>query len=280
MKIIETIEKVRREVQNAKSKGQTVGFVPTMGYLHEGHLSLIDEARKKHDIVVVSIFVNPLQFGPNEDLDRYPRDIERDERLANGAGADLLFYPSVDEMYPVEMPMTIHVNKGVDVLCGASRPGHFDGVATVVMKLFQIVQPTEAFFGQKDAQQVAIIMNMVSAFNIPVDIVICQTIREEDGLAKSSRNVYLSDGERNEASFLYRTLLYGKELIENGERIPQLVLDKMNTKLQSGSGKLDYLSILRYPSLDRPEELNGTIILAIAYQYKNARLIDNLILEI
>lgn len=280
MKIIETIQAVRKEVKQAKKEDKSIGFVPTMGYLHEGHLSLILEARKKHDLVIISIFVNPLQFGPNEDFERYPRDFERDERLAREAGADVIFYPSVTEMYPKETPMTIHVTKGVDVLCGASRPGHFNGVATVVMKLFQLIQPDEAFFGQKDAQQVAIIMNMVETFNVPVTIVACPTIREEDGLAKSSRNVYLTEDEREEAPFLYETLEYGAKLIRSGEKKRQTVIHEMLAKLEGGSGTVDYLDIFLYPSLEKVEELSGQIILAIAYQYKHARLIDNLIIKV
>ncbi|MFC0470257.1 pantoate--beta-alanine ligase [Halalkalibacter kiskunsagensis] len=280
MKIIETIEEVRQEITKARTAGQSVGFVPTMGYLHEGHVSLIKSARKKHDIVIVSIFVNPLQFGPNEDLDRYPRDLKRDEQLAKEEGTDLIFYPSVTEMYPEKMPMTIHVTKGVDVLCGASRPGHFDGVATVVMKLLQIIQPDEAFFGQKDAQQLAVIINMVEAFNIPVIITACPTIREEDGLAKSSRNVYLTEEERLEAPLLYETLTYGADLIQSGERARTKILKILTERLQEGSGKLDYIDVLRYPSLETTEEIQGKAILAVAYYYKNARLIDNYIVEV
>ncbi|MFC0559913.1 pantoate--beta-alanine ligase [Halalkalibacter alkalisediminis] len=279
MKIIETIAQMRQEITIARKAGQTVGFVPTMGYLHEGHLSLIEAAKEKHDVVVVSIFVNPLQFGPNEDLERYPRDFERDERLAKHIGTDILFYPTVQEMYPETMPMTIHVTKGVEVLCGESRPGHFDGVATVVMKLFQIVQPDEAFFGQKDAQQIAVIMNMVSAFNLPLQIVACPTVREEDGLAKSSRNVYLSDQERQEAPLLYETLQFGAELIKSGEKKRDRVLDQMKARLDNGTGRLDYLTILSYPSLNETQTLHGAIIIAVAYFYQNARLIDNYILE-
>jgi pantoate--beta-alanine ligase len=280
VKIVESIEELREEVGNVKRSGQTVGFVPTMGYLHEGHLSLIKAARKAHDKVIISIFVNPLQFGPNEDLERYPRNFERDEQLAKLAGADILFYPSVQEMYPEDMPMMIHVTKGVDVLCGSSRPGHFDGVATVVMKLFQIVQPDRAYFGQKDAQQVAIIINMVTAFNLPVEIVTCPTIREEDGLAKSSRNVYLSEQERKEASILFETLCFGANLIESGEINRERVVEEMKARLASGSGKIDYVEILKYPSLGQTEELSGRIVLALAYYYQQARLIDNYIMEV
>ena len=279
MIIQETIKGIREEVKSARRKKRTVGFVPTMGFLHEGHLSLIQAAKAKHDLVVVSIFVNPLQFGPNEDFDRYPRDFERDEQLAKEAGADVVFYPSVTEMYPEEMPMTIHVTRGTDVLCGASRPGHFDGVATVVMKLFQIVQPDEAFFGQKDAQQVAIIANMIEAFNVPIQLNTCPTIREEDGLAKSSRNVYLTAEERQEAPIIYQTLQYGAKRIQAGEKKREIILAEMKERLLSASGRIDYVEVLSYPSLKQPEQLSGRIILAIAYFYQHARLIDNYILE-
>ncbi|WP_332693255.1 pantoate--beta-alanine ligase [Halalkalibacter lacteus] len=279
MKIVETIQEVRQEIGRARKVGQSVGFIPTMGFLHEGHVSLIKAARKKHDMIIVSIFVNPLQFGPNEDLERYPRDFKRDEQIAKEAGTDLIFYPTVSEMYPEKMPMTIQVTKGVEVLCGASRPGHFDGVATVVMKLLQIVQPDEAFFGQKDAQQLAVIINMVDAFNIPVAINACPTIREEDGLAKSSRNVYLTEEERLEAPFLYKTLKYGANLIHSGNHNRTKIIKELTERLQIGSGKLDYIDVLKYPSLEQAEEISGQIILAVAYHYKNARLIDNYIVE-
>ena len=280
MKIVTAIADLRVDLGKAKDTGMSIGFVPTMGYLHEGHLSLIHEAKRKHDIVVLSIFVNPLQFGPNEDFDRYPRDMKRDEELAKANGVDLLFHPSVEEIYPKEMPMTIHVTQGVDTLCGASRPGHFDGVATVVMKLLQIVQPDQAFFGQKDAQQIAVVMNMVNAFNVPTEIVACSTIREEDGLAKSSRNVYLTDAERKEAPFLYETLKFGATLIQSGERKRENVIARLTEKLQDGLGKLDYVEVLSYPALKQEEELKGQIILALAYKYTHARLIDNYIMKI
>ncbi|GAE25046.1 pantoate-beta-alanine ligase [Halalkalibacter wakoensis JCM 9140] len=280
MKVVERIKEIRNELNHVRKSGTTIGFVPTMGYLHEGHVSLIHAAKKKKHFVVVSIFVNPLQFGPNEDLDRYPRDFERDEKIAKEAGADLVFYPSVHEMYPTNMPMTIHVTNGADVLCGKSRPGHFDGVATVVMKLLQIVQPTEAFFGQKDAQQLAIIMNMVQAFNVPISITGCPTIREEDGLAKSSRNVYLEENEREEAPFLYETLRKGAEWIQLGETSRSAILAELKKSLEKGSGTLDYVDVLTYPSLEPVENLQGKVILAVAYAYKKARLIDNYILEL
>ncbi len=279
MKITTTIDTTREAIRRARENGMTIGFVPTMGYLHDGHLSLIKKARENHDFVVISIFVNPLQFGPNEDFDRYPRDMKRDEKLAEQAGVDLIFYPSVKEMYPEEPSMVIHVTKGADVLCGKSRPGHFDGVATVVMKLFQIVQPDEAYFGQKDAQQAAIIENMVAMFNVPLKVTVCPTVREKDGLALSSRNVYLTEAERKEAPIIYETLQYGADLVLSGELRREEVVKAMKKKLEKGSGTIDYVDIVAYPSLKRLEELRGKLLIAIAYQYSKARLIDNLIVD-
>lgn len=280
MKVINTISLLKEEIKTIQQKNETIGFVPTMGYLHEGHLSLIEEARKKTDKVILSIFVNPLQFGENEDLDQYPRDFKRDEQLAREAGVDLIFYPSVTEMYPSEMPMSIHVTKGVDVLCGKSRPGHFDGVATVVMKLFHIVCPTKAFFGQKDAQQVAVIVNMVEAFNIPVEIVRCPTVREEDGLAKSSRNVYLTSEERQEAPIIYQSLLRAAKAIKEGERKRTELIKLIKDHLSDGTGQIDYVDVLTYPALEVQENLSGQVIMAVAYRYKRARLIDNYIMNV
>ncbi|MET3504417.1 pantoate--beta-alanine ligase [Halalkalibacter oceani] len=280
MKIVKTVSAIREEVRKIKAEGRSIGLVPTMGFLHEGHLSLIEAARAKHDVVMVSIFVNPLQFGPNEDFERYPRDLDRDERLARNSGVDILFCPGVEEMYPGETAMTIHVTKGIDVLCGASRPGHFDGVATVVMKLFQLTAPDEAFFGQKDAQQVAIITNMVETFNVPVGIVSCPTVREEDGLAKSSRNVYLTEEERQEAPFLYQALQKTAERAQAGERSREQLLQFLTRQLEGGSGTIDYVDVLTYPALEQQEKLAGRIIFAVAYHYTHARLIDNIIIEL
>ncbi|MBP3950621.1 pantoate--beta-alanine ligase [Bacillus suaedae] len=280
MKIIKTISELRTCIQQERSFSKSIGFVPTMGFLHEGHQSLLQHARENNDVVVLSIFVNPLQFGVNEDLDRYPRDFERDEQIATKNGVDILFYPAVAEMYPKEMPMTITVTKGVDVLCGQSRPGHFDGVATVVMKLFQLVQPTNAYFGQKDAQQLAIIMNMVESFNIPVTVIPCPTIREVDGLAKSSRNVYLTERERIEAPFLYKTLQEARALIQAGETNRTKVVDMMKRRLAQGLGQIDYVEVLSYPDLEIDDTLKGQIIIALAYRYEHARLIDNDIIHI
>ena len=207
MKTITSIADIQKELLVHKQNGKKIGFVPTMGFLHEGHEQLLTVARKENDIVVLSIFVNPLQFGENEDLDKYPRDYERDEAVARKNDVDYIFYPSVQEMYPESPSVTIKVNQRTDVMCGKSRPGHFDGVATVVTKLFHIVQPDQAYFGLKDAQQVAVIEGLVKDLNFPITIKRVSIIREEDGLAKSSRNVYLSAEEREEAKQLFASLV-------------------------------------------------------------------------
>lgn len=206
MIVVTTIKEMQQKMIEYRKQGKTIGFVPTMGYLHEGHVTLLKEARKENDIVVLSVFVNPLQFGPNEDFDRYPRDIVRDEQIAKDAGVDVLFYPAVAEMYPRPLSVQVVVKERVDVLCGKSRPGHFDGVATVLTKLFHIVMPTRAYFGMKDAQQVAVVDGLIRDFHFPIELVAVPTVREADGLAKSSRNVYLSEEERKEAPALYAAL--------------------------------------------------------------------------
>lgn len=276
MNIIKTIDELRETISQVKAQGKSVGFVPTMGYLHEGHISLVEKAKKHDDFVIMSIFVNPLQFGPNEDFDRYPRDLDRDERLAKEANVDAIFYPDIKEMYPRQRTCTITVLKGIDVLCGKSRPGHFDGVATVVLKLFNIVQPTRAYFGMKDAQQVAIIENMVVDFNVPVEIVKCPTLRESDGLAKSSRNVYLTEEERAQASQIYASLNKAMTVIREGETNPLLIKQQIIHHLEMNtSGVVDYVEILAYPSLEMLDILTDQVIIAIALKFSQARLIDN-----
>ncbi|WP_170885528.1 pantoate--beta-alanine ligase [Bacillus alkalicellulosilyticus] len=277
MKIVETILELQQQIPN----GKTVGFVPTMGFLHEGHLSLVQQAKKECDLVVMSIFVNPLQFGPNEDFDRYPRNFERDCLLAEQEGVDFLFYPTVKEMYPVQPALTVKVHEGVDVLCGKSRPGHFDGVATVVLKLLQIVSPERAYFGLKDAQQVAAIEKLIRDFHLRVTLVGCPTLREHDGLAKSSRNVNLTRSERENASNLYQSLLLGKQVVEAGEYRSQKVLSVIEEFVRKNvTGTVDYIEVLSYPELGEIEHLSGRCILAIAVQYSKARLIDNIILDV
>ncbi|HHY21065.1 MAG TPA: pantoate--beta-alanine ligase [Bacilli bacterium] len=281
MQIISNIAELKETVKQYKQQGKSLGLVPTMGFLHEGHLSLIEKARKQNDLVVISIFVNPLQFGPNEDFDRYPRDFERDEALAKQAGVDIVFYPSVEEMYPTPMAMNIIVTEGVNVLCGKSRPGHFDGVATVVMKLFQIVLPDRAYFGMKDAQQVAVIEKMIRDFNLSIELVRCPTLREEDGLAKSSRNVYLSEAERAEAPAIYRSLQQGLALIVKGERSRQAVIDEVRRHLEANiHAEIDYIEVLSYPQLVSAEQISGEVMIAAAVKYEKARLIDNMIVNL
>lgn len=281
LKIITSIFELQQELASLRASGKQIGFVPTMGYLHEGHEQLLSEARKENDIVVLSIFVNPLQFGANEDLDKYPRDIERDENVARRQEVDILFYPTVQEMYPERNSVTVKVHTRTDVLCGQSRPGHFDGVATVLTKFFNIVQPKKAYFGLKDAQQVAVVEGMVRDFNISVEIVRVPTVREEDGLAKSSRNVYLQPFEREEAKELYASLQMARAMIEEGERNPLTIIDTMTNHLQTTtSGEIDYIEIYSYPDLEQIAEIEGQIIIALAVKFQSARLIDNLILSV
>lgn len=280
MKVFHKIKDLRDELKSRRNT-QTIGFVPTMGYLHEGHITLLKEARRKNDLVLLSIFVNPTQFGPNEDFDKYPRDFERDEKIASNAGVDYLFYPTVEEMYPNELKSTMKVTKRVDVLCGEKRPGHFDGVALVVTKLFNIVGPNDVYFGLKDAQQVAVIEGLIEDYNIPVTLNAIPTVREEDGLAKSSRNIYLTENERLEAPFLYKSLQKAVDDIKNGEHnVEQLIEQIAQTIKTETSGTIDYVNIYSYPNLEKIDTINGKIIIAIAVKFSNARLIDNLIVDI
>ncbi len=281
VEIIKTIKEMHNHVSTLKLKGKSIGFVPTMGFLHEGHLTLLECARDKSDVVILSIFVNPLQFGPNEDFDRYPRDFERDEQLAKEAGVDFLFYPEVSEMYKGDQILTLRVVNKVDLLCGINRPGHFDGVATVLTKLFNIIQPSFAFFGMKDAQQVAIVSALVKEFNFPIEIVPVGTVREHDGLAKSSRNVYLSHEERNEAITLFKTLNLAKKLILEGERDPSIIRGKMGDLITStSSAKVEYIEIYSFPELETLPILSGLVLIAVAVRFTNVRLIDNITMEI
>ncbi|KSU85557.1 pantoate--beta-alanine ligase [Fictibacillus enclensis] len=278
MKIIKSIQKMSAYSQAQLAAGKSIGFVPTMGYLHEGHGALMDRARKENDCVVISIFVNPLQFGPNEDFERYPRDFARDENVAINNAVDVVFYPEVHEMYPNNPSVVLHVKRRVQALCGKTREGHFDGVATVLSKLFHIVSPTRAYFGMKDAQQVAVVEGLITDLNYPMELVACPTVREEDGLAKSSRNVYLSPQERREAPVLFRSLKLAAELLEKEKNIT-LVKEKMVEYVETEtSGNVDYFEILSYPELEEVPYSTQTMIIALAVQYKNARLIDNLLI--
>lgn len=272
MRIVTTVNALQDVLKDAG----TIGFVPTMGYLHEGHLSLVEAAKSENDLVVMSIFVNPTQFGPNEDLDRYPRDFERDEALARDAGVDVLFYPTTETMYPLDMAR-VTVRTGADVLCGASRPGHFDGVLTVVSKLFNLVRPTRAYFGLKDAQQVALIEGYVRDYFVPVEIRRCPIVRENSGLAKSSRNVYLSEAEKTDASDINRALAEAKAALAQGKTI-QDVKAHLEERLQNiPNSTIDYVEMKDYPTLTEVTSVSAEVLIAVAVQFERARLIDNVI---
>lgn len=276
MEVINNIQTLQNKL--SLLSGKSIGFVPTMGFLHEGHLSLVETAKKENDIVVMSIFVNPLQFGPNEDFDQYPRDEERDKIIAEKHGVDFLFIPTIDEMYEEKRNITMQVHEQANVLCGKNRPGHFDGVITVLTKLFHIVNPQYAYFGMKDAQQLAIIKSLVKELNFPLQIVGLGTIREDDGLAKSSRNVYLSEIERDEALSLYNSLLNGQKLIVDGIKNADTIVNEVKNNLQKTNGKIDYVELLNYPQLEQIDVVESTVVLAVAVRFADARLIDNFIL--
>ncbi|MEH7373409.1 pantoate--beta-alanine ligase [Neobacillus drentensis] len=281
MKVITTIMEMQAIINKHKLQEKSIGFVPTMGFLHEGHLTLLNKARQDNDIVVLSIFVNPLQFGPKEDYAEYPRDFDRDRVLAESEMVDFLFHPSVEEMYPNEPSVKVNVRDRTDVLCGKSRPGHFDGVATVITKLFNIIMPTRAYFGKKDAQQVAVLEGLVSDFNIPVELIAVDIVRENDGLAKSSRNVNLLPKERQEAPVLYHSLQAAVAAINEGERNPAKLISMISEMITNEStGTIDYVQIYSYPQLKQLEKLEGTIIIALAVKFTKVRLIDNNITNI
>ncbi len=280
MRIVRTIADLRAVVQESRRAGSTVGLVPTMGALHEGHLSLIRRARVESGLVVVSVFVNPKQFGANEDLGAYPRDEERDAQLAGEAGADILFAPAVDEVYPDGFATTIHVSGITEVLCGAQRgPGHFDGVATVVTKLLQIVMPDSAYFGQKDAQQVLVIRRVVRDLDIPVRIVACPIVREPDGLAMSSRNIYLDAESRERATALNRALDAAAAAVERGETSAEVVLGAARTVLSAAGIQPEYVELRSAEDLRALDRVDEAALLAIAARVGSARLIDNRTLE-
>ena len=281
MKIAHTITQARKEIAKARKYTHTIGLVPTMGYLHEGHLKLIDIAKAHSDYVAVSIFVNPTQFGPHEDFSRYPRDFERDRKLCESRGTDLIFAPSVEEMYPRPSAIRLEIAKLADHLCGARRPGHFNGVMLVVAKLFNIIQPDVAVFGQKDAQQLFIIKRMVEDLNFPIKIIAAPTVREKDGLAMSSRNVYLSPKEREQSTVLYRALQRAKELIAAGERDARKLKIELEKLIASASeAKIDYVEIVDTQDFQPIEKLEGRVLIALAAYFGRARLIDNIILEL
>ena len=282
VKVVKTVSEIREQVAQWRKEGLTVGLVPTMGYLHDGHKSLIARSVKENDRTVVSDFVNPIQFGPNEDLDSYPRDLEHDIAVVEQGGGDLIFHPSVEEMYGENFDFYtyVKVEELSAGLCGASRPIHFRGVCTVVSKLFHIVCPDRAYFGQKDAQQLSIIRRMVRDLNFPIEICGCPIIREADGLAKSSRNTYLNEQERKAALCLSRALNLGKTAIENGETDAQKVRGIITEEIEKEPlSKIDYVEIVDWNNLKPVKSVEGSILTAIAVYIGKTRLIDNFIIE-
>lgn len=278
MKIVSTVEEVRAEVKKWREEGLTVGLVPTMGYLHEGHKSLIDKAVEQNDKVVVSVFVNPIQFGPTEDLATYPRDLQRDSVLCENAGADLIFHPEKEDMYFDDFCTYIDMENLTKGLCGKTRPTHFRGVCTVVGKLFNIVQPDRAYFGQKDAQQLAVIRRMVRDLNFNLEIIGCPIIREEDGLAKSSRNTYLSPEERQAATILHKGLTKGEELVRGGEKNATTVVNAIREVIETEPlAKIDYVEMVDFDNIQPVETIEGTVLTAVAVYIGKTRLIDNFI---
>ena len=279
MKIVGTVKEVREQVKEWKKQGLSVGFVPTMGYLHEGHKSLMDAARKGNDKVVVSIFVNPMQFGPTEDLATYPRDLDHDAALCESAGVDLIFHPEPEEMYEKDFCSFVDMTGLTEGLCGKTRPIHFRGVCTVVNKLFNIVTPDHAYFGQKDGQQLAVIKRMVRDLNMDIEIVGCPIVREEDGLAKSSRNTYLSPEERKAALILSKTVALGKELAKT-EKDANKVVEAMKKNIETEPlAKIDYVEAVDALSMAPVEKLEGACMLAMAVYIGKTRLIDNTLIN-
>ncbi|WP_218696924.1 MULTISPECIES: pantoate--beta-alanine ligase [Mammaliicoccus] len=277
--VVEHIKDMNSIVSQFKSQGKTIGLVPTMGALHDGHLKMMKQSIEENDVTAVSIFVNPLQFGPNEDFDDYPRPFESDLEKLKQIGVEYVFHPTVEEMYPGELEMTITVGRLAQVLEGKKRPGHFDGVVTVVNKLFNIIQPTRAYFGKKDAQQLAIIEKMVENFNHSVQIVPIDIVREADGLAKSSRNIYLTEEERKEAVHLSKSLALAKKKYDEGERNSDVLIQAITHYLESNvSGDIVEVAIYSYPELEEQHTIEGQIFISLAVKFSQARLIDNIII--
>lgn len=278
MQVVNKISDLRECVKKAKRRGKTIGFVPTMGYFHQGHLSLMQEARKVCDEVIISIFVNPLQFGPKDDLKDYPQDLGEDLRKAKKVGVDLVFAPQVEEMYPEGFSTYVEVSGPLtSALCGRSRPLFFKGVTTVVAKLFEMVRPDKAFFGQKDYQQLKVIEKMVKELNMDIEIVSLPIVREKDGLALSSRNTYLNKEEQERALVLYNSLSLAKELIKSGKKEAKKVKKEME-KLIKPKGEIDYIAIANPETLKEVEEIKGKVLVALAVKIGKARLIDNMII--
>ena len=280
MEVAKTIESVRQLVKAARSKGKNIGLVPTMGALHIGHISLIEAAVKQCDFVVVSIFVNPTQFGPGEDFEKYPRSLDADLEICRKAGVDVVFVPTQDQMYPSENLTWVNVEKLTASLCGQSRPIHFRGVTTVCAKLFNIVAPDVAFFGQKDAQQAIVIKRMVADLNMPLEIVICPTVRRPDGLAVSSRNKYLTEEQKKDATLIYKSLQKCREMIDAGAAGSEMIIAEMRKILsQAPSIEIEYISIVDAETLQNLDRIAGKVLAAVAVQIGPARLIDNILMD-
>ena len=280
MKIAKTIESVRHLVKAARRAGKKIGFVPTMGALHKGHISLIEAAKKKCNFVVVSIFVNPTQFGPGEDFKKYPRPLKADLNICRKAGVNLVFVPTPKAMYPGKNLTWVDVEKLSEPLCGKFRPGHFHGVATICAKLFNIVAPDFAFFGQKDAQQAIIIKRMVADLNMPLKIVVCPTVREENGLAMSSRNQYLTPQQKKDAAFIYKSLQKCRQMIKQGGRDTKKIIAEMRKILkQIPSAEIQYVSIVDAETLQNIDRVAGRVLAAVAVKIGPTRLIDNILTE-
>ena len=281
MRIISSIKTIQTHIQKLRQSGKQIGFVPTMGYLHDGHRALLKTCRRQNDISVLSIFVNPAQFGPQEDFQAYPRDKKKDVLLAKKENVDIIFYPSVKTMYPGRYLTYINVEEMTGTLCGASRPGHFRGVTTVVGKLLNIIQPHTIYLGQKDAQQCAVVRTMVRDLNIPVRVCVLPTVREKDGLALSSRNAYLTAQERQEAPYLYQSLKMAENEIRQGEESPERLIRGMRRFLRSNCrGTIDYIACVDSETLQAVKVIRGSILLALAVRLGKARLIDNILIRV
>jgi pantoate--beta-alanine ligase len=280
MEIAETIESVKSLVKSARADGKTIGFVPTMGALHIGHTSLIEAAALKCDFIVVSIFVNPTQFGPGEDFEKYPRPLEADLKICEDKGVNVVFIPTPDQMYPLEKLTWVNVEKLTETLCGRSRPVHLRGVTTVCTKLFNIVTPDIAFFGQKDAQQAIVIRRMVADLNMPLEIIICPTVREPSGLAVSSRNQYLSEQQKKDAANIYKSLQKCRQMVDDGVKDSSEIISEMRNILQQvPSMQIEYVSIVDADTLGDSDRITGKILVAVAVKLGPARLIDNILLD-
>jgi pantoate--beta-alanine ligase len=280
MEIIQRTLQMKEASKKARSDGKVIGLVPTMGFLHEGHLNLVNEARKMSDVVVVSIFVNPAQFGPNEDFDRYPMDITRYSELLTNENVDTIFLPKIEEIYPENYQTYVKVRELSERLEGASRPGHFEGVTTVVMKLFHIVDPHFAFFGQKDAQQMIIVRRMIQDMNMDVEVIRVPIVRERDGLAISSRNIFLTPEQRAAAPVLFRALEHAVKRVEEGERKSKTIMKEMNEMIESEKeARIDYVAVTDLVELKDIRTIRGRCLISVAVFFGTTRLIDNVIVE-